>query len=368
MKFSILVPVYNVEKYIEQCIDSLLSQIYEGDFEIILVDDGSTDSSGDICDRYAGKHPDKIKVVHKENGGHTSARLCAIDKANGEYSVFVDSDDFVEENLLQEIFTVLEQESETDIVIYGYNSYINGKKIAKSTSVKPNVIIYDVAINKRDLYEEFIKSNVLNTFWTKAVKTSILKADKTDYSKIHKFVMGEDWYVSIYLVSEASKIVWLDKCLYNYRILESSITRSFSLEKIPRKNMLFVYEQFLKYLPKWDMDDAENRNKLKSRFFGEAMYTFSNFYEAAQNNEDRKAIVDFNWDSFLPDDFSVEEIDTDSYSWMLYKKIKEKDYKFLRLHFLKKSIYKRYKKLKERLKNDKKRIAVAYNRRKKPVF
>ena len=95
MKFSILVPVYNVEQYLEQCVESLLNQTYQGDYEIVLVDDGSTDSSGGICDKFKENNPDKIKVIHKENGGHTSARFEAIKNASGEYSLFCDSDDFV---------------------------------------------------------------------------------------------------------------------------------------------------------------------------------------------------------------------------------------------------------------------------------
>ena len=83
MKFSILVPVYNVEQYLEQCVESLLNQTYQGDYEIVLVDDGSTDSSGGICDKFKENNSDKIKVIHKENGGHTSARFEAIKNASG---------------------------------------------------------------------------------------------------------------------------------------------------------------------------------------------------------------------------------------------------------------------------------------------
>lgn len=349
MKFSILVPVYNVENYLEQCVDSLLSQTYKGDYEIILVDDGSTDNSGEICDKYAEKFPEKIKAVHKENGGHTSARLEAIKNAKGEYCIFCDSDDFIENDLLTEVSVTLDKEPQTDMVIYGFNYYKNEQKIPKEDSVQPNVIVYEVC-KKNILYSQFFQSNALNTLWTKAVRTSILKSDSTDYSKIQKFIVGEDLFVSIYLVTEASKIIWLDKCLYNYRVLENSITRSYSLDKIPRKNTLFIYERFLEYLPKWNMDDEEHINKLKNRFFGEAMYNFANFYENSKNSAERKAVVDYDWDSFLPVGFSVEEIkNRDSYSLMLYEKIKEKNYTFLRLHFLKKRIYKNIRNLKRKL-------------------
>ena len=88
---SIIVPVYNVEKYLARCIDSILAQTFT-DFELILVDDGSTDNSGEICDEYAGKDP-RIIVIHKENGGVSSARNHGLDIARGEYITFVDSDD-----------------------------------------------------------------------------------------------------------------------------------------------------------------------------------------------------------------------------------------------------------------------------------
>ena len=83
MKYSILVPVYNVEQYLEQCVESLLNQTYQGDYEIVLVDDGSTELSGGICDKFKENNPDKIKVIHKENCGHTSARFEAIKNASG---------------------------------------------------------------------------------------------------------------------------------------------------------------------------------------------------------------------------------------------------------------------------------------------
>ena len=125
MKFSILVPVYNVEKYLEQCVDSLLNQTYKGEYEIILVDDGSTDSSVAICDRYQKNNPDKIKVVHKKNEGLVSARQQGIAVATGEYSLFVDSDDFAELNLLETVSDCIDSNNDPDMVIYSYRYFKN---------------------------------------------------------------------------------------------------------------------------------------------------------------------------------------------------------------------------------------------------
>ena len=93
MKISIIIPVYNVEKYLRECLDSILAQSYK-DFEIILADDGSTDSSGNICDEYSMKY-ENIKVLHKNNNGLSSARNAGLDIAQGEYILFIDSDDVV---------------------------------------------------------------------------------------------------------------------------------------------------------------------------------------------------------------------------------------------------------------------------------
>ena len=98
MYFSIIVPVYNVEKYLRECIDSILCQTFT-DFELILVDDGSKDESGKICDEYAEKD-NRIKVIHKENGGQSTARNCGVKESSGKYIVFLDSDDFISEDTI----------------------------------------------------------------------------------------------------------------------------------------------------------------------------------------------------------------------------------------------------------------------------
>ena len=124
MKFSIIVPVYNTEKYLKECLDSLINQTYR-DFEIILVDDGSTDSSGEICDIYAEQNPDRIKVIHKPNGGLISARITGNKHASGDYILNVDSDDFVSLDLLKTVNEKIEEYDFPYMVIYSfvYNTY-----------------------------------------------------------------------------------------------------------------------------------------------------------------------------------------------------------------------------------------------------
>ncbi len=348
MKFSILVPVYNVEKYLEQCVDSLLSQTYEGDYEIILVDDGSTDISSDICDSYAEKFPDKIKVIHKKNQGLISARDAGIKEAKGEYSLFVDSDDFAENDLLQVVNYAIEENNEPDMVIYSFQYYNNGEYSKRKVEIPDRTFLKE---EMQYFYEMLMSSPTFTSLCVKAVKTGILKNDPNNYEQYYGKNMGEDWLRSIHIFTVADNLVCKNVVLYNYRTNQNSISKTFSYKTIDKQNTLHVYEQFLKYLPKWDLDDDEHRAKLKKRWFGETMYTFSKFYENAKTNEERKAIVNYNWESFLPEDFSLEEIQNGNEIYThLYKMVKDKRYISLRLYFLKKSMYKKYKKLKAGLK------------------
>lgn len=105
MKISVIVPIYNVEKYIEKCINSIINQTYK-DLEIILVDDGSTDSSGKICDEYAKKDK-RIKVIHKKNGGVSSSRNIALTIANGDYITWIDSDDWIEKDTYSKLADII---------------------------------------------------------------------------------------------------------------------------------------------------------------------------------------------------------------------------------------------------------------------
>ncbi len=120
-KISIVVPIYNVEKYLKKCIDSIRVQTFE-DFELLLVDDGSPDNCGEICDRYA-KEDSRIKVIHKKNGGLSDARNAGIDIARGDYIGFIDSDDFIENDMYQTLYDLVKN-ADADMAVCGvYNVY-----------------------------------------------------------------------------------------------------------------------------------------------------------------------------------------------------------------------------------------------------
>jgi len=351
MKFSILVPVYNVEKYLEQCVGSLLNQTYKGEYEIILVDDGSTDSSGLICDNYAKNHPDKIKVIHKKNGGLVSARQVGIENANGEFSLFVDSDDFAETNLLETVHDCIKRNSDTDTVIYSFSYYTEGKKKNRKATFKENETVF-TSENKNEIYNALMCTTFVTALWIKAIKTEILKNDPTDYTLYYDKNMAEDWFRSIHLLTVAKRIVYINESLYNYRTNDASISRSFRPETISKKNILYVYDRFIEYLPKWGMNDKEHIQTLNARWLNEVIYTFTSYYENVPA-KDRKAVLEYDWASMLPDNVknNVPNPFENKMSRKIYNKITNKNTLWIKFHFAKKKLYKNYRKLKLRLLN-----------------
>ncbi|MBE5921846.1 MAG: glycosyltransferase family 2 protein [Lachnospiraceae bacterium] len=342
MKFSILVPVYNVEQYLEQCIQSVLNQTYQN-FELILVDDGSADDSGRICDKFAELYPGKIFVVHKKNQGLISARRVGILKATGEFSVFVDSDDFIELNLLETLAGYLNRDNYIDMLLYSFQYYRNEKKEGRFRKVFTDGTIWDNE-NKKELYEKLIYSSDITSIWTKCIRTSVLKEDPTDYVQYYGKNMAEDLLQSLYPLTAARKVAYTEKMLYNYRINDESISRSFRPETIQSKNTIHVYEKILEYLSEWGMDDEEIREKLKARWFNDVMYMMTKYYEGASKKEERQKVVSFDWDTLLPKGSNDA---TNNYANVQYKKLyylwKKREINAIDRYFLKKKCYQKIK-------------------------
>ena len=218
MKFSILTPVSNVEKYIVECIESVLNQTYTN-FEFILVDSGSCDSSGVICDACAEKDS-RIRVIHKDNEGIISARRVAIKKATGDVCIFLDSDDYLELNTLE----VLEKEfksTKCDCVCYGWKRVSEKREfLSNSEDIPVNQILTD----KAELYKRVFTNSSLNSLCRKAVKREILT--DFDYSEFYKCNIGEDLLQSIEILKNAKAVSFINENLYNVRTNMNSVTRS----------------------------------------------------------------------------------------------------------------------------------------------
>lgn len=204
---SIIVPVYNVEKCLNKCIDSILAQTYKN-FELILIDDGSTDKSGVICDVYSNLDK-RIIVLHKENGGVSTARNIGLDIAKGDYITFADSDDFVHKEWLENYISVLNNE---DIVIQGFIG-IEGKKETKSYIPTSN------SITREQIIIELITNDVYGYSVVKLFKNSIIKEHHIRFDINSNFREDEQFVSEFFLY--VKNIVISEKWGYYY-VLPSS--------------------------------------------------------------------------------------------------------------------------------------------------
>ena len=223
MFFSVIVPVYNVEKYLRECIDSILSQSFT-DFELILVNDGSKDNSGVICDEYAAKD-NRVKVIHKENGGQSTARNQGVEVAQGEFAIFLDSDDFfIDTNVfadLQEIIC-----DNTDIVIFRYCKYYSHEKKEECGESLADLQWE----NKGGLIAELVKKDTFFcSCWSKCVSLQLLREYAIRFDESLR-CEDMDWYYSVLENAENFKV--LDRPCVNYRQRENSVTSNLNVKSI----------------------------------------------------------------------------------------------------------------------------------------
>jgi len=205
--FSIIVPIYNVEKYLEKCLNSLVEQNYE-DYEIILVNDGSTDRSIEIIKKYSKKYKDLIKTFTKENGGLSSARNYGIKKATKEFLLFVDSDDYINKNTLKILNDNLKKK-DSDILVFNYNAIYNNYQ-TKINSYNENII---------DNKKRFIVG--IPSACNKVIKKDIFINNKIEFIK---GIYYEDLATIPTLVNYTDKIDFINEALYNYNVRNNSIT------------------------------------------------------------------------------------------------------------------------------------------------
>lgn len=218
-KVSIIVPVYNAENFLDKCIDSILAQDYS-DFELLLIDDGSKDSSGKICDKYALKDR-RVRAFHNANGGVSSARNVGVLQAKGEWIVFIDADDWITKDYIKELVTASDS---TDFVISGFQYVQNdGSKVVSKYSdiVKPDIsVIVDDEI--------FCKPHLMSTPWCKMYKTGIIRDNNLQFDEM--MIIGEDnCFVNDYICC-VNNIKFKDYVGYMYRLpSDGGIVRKYKM-------------------------------------------------------------------------------------------------------------------------------------------
>lgn len=228
MFFSVVVPIYNVKNYLDECIEGIVRQSFK-EYEIILVDDGSTDGSSELCDEWKNKY-DSIKVIHKPNGGLSDARNVGANQAEGEYLVFLDSDDYWNDEFFLEKIHDMIHMSNLDLVVFGYKKVINEKELSIYTPQSESKTI-----------EELVLAGEFNICaWDKVVRRDLISSNNIAF---RKGVFSEDmeWCSLLYKCVESVAV--LPEAPHSYRQRDGSITKRISEKNI--SDVVYNFERCL---------------------------------------------------------------------------------------------------------------------------
>ena len=263
--FSVLVPVYNTSMYLSGCMESILSQTFT-DYEVVLLDDGSKDNSGVICDEYAKKDK-RVRVVHKENEGLMMTRRRGFKEAKGDFFICVDSDDkFFDNQALERIHLVI-TETNCDMVLY---NYVYGEGGGRAERIRE---IFDYSTghvfegkHKRELYDKLLTTNYMNNMWIKCPARSVVDID-TDYSVWKEEICrAEDLFQSFPMLNNAKRIAYVKEPLYYYRWAEGSISNNYKIKYYDSYKR--IYARADAYIQLWEISSEIKEHTIRNRING----------------------------------------------------------------------------------------------------
>ena len=287
MYFSIIIPVYNAEQYLRQCIDSILDQKYK-DIELILVDDGSTDNSKNICEEYK-RNDSRIKVIYQANKGSGSARNAGIEIAKGKYCYFPDSDDIMFENALEKMYEET-QNYEADIYVFSYIDTYRNKNKTK-LFLKDNLYLDSEEVKKQ--YQDYIKNDKISIQgapWNKLFKTSIIKNNNIEYPDLRRH--QDEVFIARYMDKVTGKVRISDKIIYKY--FRNDVKKEW--RKFPRNYFdirTSLSDEFNKLMLKWNPSNKELECYIKAGYINRTQKCFEFSYNPLwkMNSKDRKKYV-----------------------------------------------------------------------------
>lgn len=282
--FSIVIPAYNAEIYIFDCIDSLQRQTFR-DFEVIIVDDGSTDNTLSVCNNIIDTFVTiKISIIHQSNQRQIAARMNGVDHSKGNYCLFVDADDKLVNTALAEIKAAIDK-YEADIIIY------NGLRFTQynSTPFWPNYKTTESFLEGKD-YEQFkydaLTTTRFNNVWNKAIKREII-SNSLRFNNVSYISIEEDYLMQLPWYDEAHSAVYMPRNLYLYRFNTSSITfQKFDLFKF--ESAKYIFQAAMKYAIKWNVPNGQVL--VRRRFMNRVSLSVKQFYmkQSGLNYEEKK--------------------------------------------------------------------------------
>lgn len=272
-KISVIVPIYNSEEYLNQCIRSIVNQTYKN-LEIILVNDGSTDNSLNICNEWKQKD-NRIVVIDKPNGGVARARNLGLDKASGDFIGFVDHDDYIEKEMYETMMNNMIKHNADIVMCSSSGVYSDGTKTKSYTNYKSFEINKDELINRMLSYEKIFCSSV----WSKLYKREVVSSIRFETD----ITLGDDYYYNGIAYTNIEKFYYDEKSLYNYRVREGTISRNIEYNHFFDKYI--VVGRLSQYYSKNDIRESEAFNTFKFATSYEILYRL---YEYKGNSIEKK--------------------------------------------------------------------------------
>lgn len=279
LKYTVIVPVYNAEKYLYECVSSIVSQIRVGD-ELIIVDDGSKDHSKEIYYAFAREYP-QIRVIQQENQGVYAARQCGIHHATGDYIIFVDADDTWTENTLSEIDRLL-TESNIDMLVFNYQKMSEKGKVTLNPPVSSENMLFDNT-NDTDFFLKIVLSGAINSLCTKVIRRECISSLQTLPGKRVK--IGEDFLQSLFFLKNVKSIEYTPVALYNYRVNPEGASHRYELSRID--DLVTVYS-YLYYSFVTLSGDVQSKDAFWHAFFAAIHFNSVKFWGEASLNEIKK--------------------------------------------------------------------------------
>lgn len=285
---SIIVPVYKVEKYIEECISSILEQTFT-DFELILVNDGSPDRSGQICDELALKD-NRIRVIHVENGGVSSARNIGIENARGQYIQFVDSDDTMDRTMTEKLVgNIVKYKS--NIVICGYKLLKNDIVQNREYDLDKSVCLMDKKVFFGNIGYFLCDLNYTNPPWNKLYCREIIESNKIRFNKNISY--GEDLLFNLAYFDKCNSYIILFENLYNYMFRDTQNSLETSFKREMYENQMQLYQAVVELIKQYDVYTKNNKLYLSTYLANRVVYCLKMLVHKDNNYNDieRKGII-----------------------------------------------------------------------------
>ena len=283
IKYSIIIPVYNAEKQLKRCIESIINQSYDN-YELLLINDGSKDNSLYICNKYKSN---KVRIINKKNEGVSCSRNLGLLYATGNYIMFVDSDDWLELNALEKITKIISKNPNIEILKFNYYHETN-KRLFKNNIDKLNIIfnkLYTANEYNKIICDTIKNSYFINTVWGEVIKKEVLLNVMFEKNIIY----GEDLLFNTYLFMKASNIMFIDEYLYHYFINESGISLNISYDILEKKinDLLYIYPIIISNISKIDIN---NDFKLIDKFVKELT---ENLVKLCNTSKEKNDLIEF---------------------------------------------------------------------------